>query len=199
MIQPKENELKIPNQRKVEIFQEELDRISDPELKLFATEVLKQLPDYFFTVSVSSTGKYHPEFASGEGGLVRHTKAALIVAEKLFENTTVKELQLTEHEKDLARVSILLHDGCKRGDDENGPTLHDHPNIIVRHIQQFQDELPPILVIDLDQILMAISSHSGQWTTSKYSYIKLDRPESNLDKVVHISDYIASLKIEPQH
>lgn len=42
------------------------------------------VPMDFFTQPASSSGKYHPSYALGVGGLVRHTKAAMIMAKMLF-------------------------------------------------------------------------------------------------------------------
>ena len=42
------------------------------------------LPEYFFEVAASSTGKYHPVYALGVGGLVRHTIAAVEIANEMY-------------------------------------------------------------------------------------------------------------------
>src|SRR6185437_7550028 len=89
-------------------FKNELHNIKYQPLKIFAEWCLNQLPDYFYEVAASSTGKYHPAYALGEGGLVRHTRAALGIAEELFKNDTVQNFD--DLEKDIIRVSLLLHD-----------------------------------------------------------------------------------------
>ena len=48
--------------------------------------LIELLPNYFFEVPASSTGKYHPEFALGDGGLIRHTKVAVRIAYELLNN-----------------------------------------------------------------------------------------------------------------
>ena len=53
---------------KTEIFKTELNYIKNDRIKRSAEKFLDLLPDYFFTIAASSTGKYHPAFASGEGG-----------------------------------------------------------------------------------------------------------------------------------
>lgn len=42
------------------------------DIAKFTIEVLKQVPSYFYIVQASSSGRYHPTYALGEGGLVRH-------------------------------------------------------------------------------------------------------------------------------
>jgi len=57
----------------MEIFEKELSQMTDSKAKEFTKQCLEKLPEYFFEVPASTTGKYHPEFSLGEGGLVRHT------------------------------------------------------------------------------------------------------------------------------
>ena len=69
---------------KTEYFITELDFIDDPKIKEIAQNLIGQLPDYFFEVAASSTGKYHPNYALGKEGLIRHTKAAVRIANDLL-------------------------------------------------------------------------------------------------------------------
>ena len=71
---------------KKDIFKTEINYIRNPEYQKNAEVLIELLPDYFFEVPASSTGKYHPKFASGEGGLVRHTKAAVRIAHELLDS-----------------------------------------------------------------------------------------------------------------
>ena len=57
---------------KIVLLEQELNYIKDANIKLFASKVVEILPSYFFTIAASSTGKYHPQYALGEGGLLRH-------------------------------------------------------------------------------------------------------------------------------
>ena len=65
------------NEEKTKVFEKELSYINNPRYKEGAQKLISLLPDYFFEVPASSTGKYHPSFALGSGGLVRHTKVAV--------------------------------------------------------------------------------------------------------------------------
>ena len=57
--------------------------ICDPEVKRLVRIVLDKAPENFWTIAASSTGKYHPEYAAGEGGLIRHTKAVVRIADHI--------------------------------------------------------------------------------------------------------------------
>ena len=65
-------------------MEEEIELIKDEELKKFAKYCMDKVPEYFFHVAASSTGKYHPAYTLGEGGLVRHVKAAVKIADCLL-------------------------------------------------------------------------------------------------------------------
>ena len=67
-----------------EVLQKELDFISNDVIHDFVSVALDKLPEYFWSVPASSSGKYHPSYALGNGGLVRHTIAAVNIADILF-------------------------------------------------------------------------------------------------------------------
>ena len=53
---------------KSEKFAKELEYIKSEDIKNFTRVALDNLPDYFFEVSASSTNRYHPSYALGDGG-----------------------------------------------------------------------------------------------------------------------------------
>ena len=61
----------------INYFQKEFSYIKSDEYKNDYKVLVDLLPDYFFKVAASSTGKYHPAFSLGDGGLLRHTKVAI--------------------------------------------------------------------------------------------------------------------------
>ena len=72
--------------KKTDIFKKEINYVKNANRRKDVKTLIELLPDYFFEVPASSTGKYHPEFALGEGGLVRHTKLAVRIAIELLNN-----------------------------------------------------------------------------------------------------------------
>ena len=91
-----------------DVFNIELKYIKNKKYRDNLEIMLNLLPQYFFKVAASSTGKYHPSFSLGEGGLVRHTKTAVNFAISLFDI-----YKLDESTKDLIIISLLIHDGLK--------------------------------------------------------------------------------------
>ena len=84
---------------KQEKFMQEINYIKNEKYRENAKILIEGLPDYFFSVPASSTGKYHPKFSSGDGGLVRHTKAAVRIAYELL-NSMIGDVFKSD-EKDL--------------------------------------------------------------------------------------------------
>lgn len=183
-------------------FENELPNIKYKPLRVFTKWCLEQLPDYFYEIPASSTGKYHPAYALGEGGLVRHTRAALGIAEELFKNETVQ--QFNDLEKDVIRVALTLHDGCKNGLDGSAHTVTTHPLDVMTHITQrywkvdedsLPDEVIEITESDLyDTIDNCIRSHMGRWCTDRDGKQILPKPDTELEKFIHLCDYLASRK-----
>ena len=87
-----------------EIFKIELDYIKNLRIRNACLEMIKLLPDYFFEIPASSTGKYHPVYASSEHGLVKHTKVAVRFAYELFNIENINS-KYTSVEKDLIIMS----------------------------------------------------------------------------------------------
>ena len=109
-----------------ECFENEISWIHSKSIQQFARYCVDNLPDYFFMVPASSSGKYHPSYALGDGGLVRHTKAAVAVAHELF-NLEMFQKQFSDTEQDLILLSLILHDGKKQGGGNGKHTVFEHP------------------------------------------------------------------------
>lgn len=185
-------------------FNQELESINYKPLKIFAEWCLNQLPDYFYEVAASSTGKYHPTYALGEGGLVRHTIAAVRIAEELFRNETIQSFNDTE--KNIIRTVLLLHDGVKHGTDGSEYTVATHPLEVVKYLEDRYFEVPEetlpnevIEVMECDlwgDIANCIKSHMGQWNTEyKTGEEILPKPQTEMQKFTHLCDYLASRKM----
>lgn len=185
-------------------FKCELQTIQYKPLKVFVKWSLEQLPGYFYTVPASSTGKYHPVYALGEGGLIRHTQAAFRIANELFKCETIQTFNDTE--KDIIRTALILHDGVKHGTNGSQYTVATHPLEVVKHLEDkyfevdeetLPDEVIEVMESDLwEQIRVCIRSHMGQWNTDyKTKEEILPKPGTEIEKFVHLCDYLASRKM----
>ena len=166
------------------MFLEELELIKNDEIREITARLLDGAPDYFWHVAASSSGKYHPAYALGEGGLVRHVKAAVRFAHHLF---VINDF--TDKEQDYIIAALLLHDVLKHGKDgDEGRTVFKHPILAADYIRENTTGEYAEVVSSL------VATHMGQWTTSKYSSVVLQAPETRLQKFVHECDYLASRK-----
>ncbi len=177
---------------KSDIFKTELDYIKNPNFRESAVTMLELLPDYFYKIPASTTGKYHPKFALGEGGLVRHTKVAVKIAYELCQNNSIGNV-FTDTEKDLIVIALMLHDGTKTGLNGSEYTAFDHPLIVCDHIRNNKDKLK-FTDEEIELICSMISSHMGEWNTNKYSKVVLPLPINKYQKFVHMADFLASRK-----
>lgn len=177
---------------KADYFKKELGYIKNPKIKNSCQTMINLLPDYFFEIPASSTGKYHPEFTLGEGGLVRHVKAAVIIARDLLANPSIGN-KYTSDEKDLMLMTLILHDGLKSGLTHNRYTQFDHPTLIKNYILDNKDKLE-LTDKELEFVSKAIESHMGPWNKDSYSDITLPVPKTKYENFVHMCDYLASRK-----
>lgn len=176
---------------KSEIFKNELNYIKNEEIKKSTMYMLEILPDYFFEIPASSTGKYHPKFASSTNGLVKHTKVAVRIAYELLNNPSLNKFN--EREKDLIIMSIILHDGLKSGLEKEKYTKVDHPLLIANYIKENKERLF-LNEDDIEKICSSISSHMGPWNTDYNGNEVLPKPKTAMQRFVHMCDYLSSKK-----
>lgn len=166
------------------------------------------IPDYFWSIPSSSSGKYHPEDEICEGGLVRHTLKTVKVAKdtmaviKDMLSTNIEILNeeydyvgqlltlagnISKKDREYAIAALFLHDSYKNGNPNVGHTIHEHPIVAAQAVSKVLNPCANI-------VARLIVSHMGRWNTSKYSEVILPTPEDDLQKFVHLCDYIASRK-----
>ena len=176
----------------IDVFNKEYKYIKNDRYRKIAKELVSLLPEYFFKVAASSTGKYHPAFSTGEGGLVRHTKTAIRIAKELLDNNSIGH-KFTDDVKDLIIISLMIHDGLKHGLTDEKFTKHEHPIIICNYIKENIDKTS-LTKEELDFITKVVSSHMGEWNTSSYSSVVLPLPKDKYQRFVHMCDYLSSRK-----
>ena len=171
--------------RNVKIFERELNLIVNEDLRMAVKSYLDEdTPDYFWTDGASSSGKYHPKFSQGVGGLVRHTKAVVMFAEELLRMSSYAYMR--DEYKDFVIAACLLHDTVKYGEGEFDKSEYKNhaqnaSKAFASYCEQVFDFTPHFLLLN------AIESHMGQWSTDREN-----RPFTSVDRCVHMADYMAS-------
>ena len=177
---------------KVEVFKDELEYIKNERIRKSAETLIELIPDYFFEVPASSTGKYHPSFSQNEGGLLRHTKVATTIGKEVLSLEYTNNL-FTDDEKDILILSIMLHDTQKLGNPKERYTRFDHPLLAADFIEE-NKEKTELKEEEITLLKRVISSHMGQWNTSNYSNVVLPKPSDKYEFFVHMCDYLSSKK-----
>lgn len=177
---------------KLEIFEIELGYIQDETVQEDCRTMIELLPDYFFEVAASSTGKYHPEYSLGKGGLLRHSKAAVRIGYELLQDSCIGD-KYSDIEKDIMLMGLLLHDGLKLGLPREQYTRIDHPILMANYIMEHKEEL---LMSDeeIELLCSVIRTHMGPWTTDYQGNEILEAPKTKYQNFVHMCDYLASRK-----
>lgn len=176
---------------KIDYFNKEYEYIKNDKKKNDIKYLVSKLPDYFFEIPASSTGKYHPDFASTSHGLVKHTKVAVRIAKELFDNPGLNNF--TDDEKDIIIMALILHDGCKSGMVKEKYTRFDHPLIICDLINENRSKLS-LNDDEVDLLTRIISSHMGIWNKDYNGNEVLPIPKDKYQRFVHLCDYLSSKK-----
>lgn len=137
------------------------------------------IPNYFWLVPASSTGKYHPSFSCRTGGLTNHTLAAMKIFKRL-----AKHFEVFNEDIEIGLIALTFHDTFKLGPKKERYTVHKHPLYAA----------VPFITLGENKIAECIKSHMGRFNKNNYSNIILPLPEDDLQMLVHIADYLSSRK-----
>ena len=172
-----------------------LATIVNEDIREFAKVLIEELPSYIWEVGASSTGKYHPAYSLGAGGLMRHQIAVVRFLNYFFELEQYNT-KFTSREIDLMKVAGLVHDGRKSGEqadyERSKFTKFDHPIQMANVIRGYEGQY--LNHDELEFIAHCIESHMGQWSTDKKSSVVLPKPIDEYQCFVHLADYLASRK-----
>ena len=187
-----------------EHFKDELAYIENDKLREIVAETLDASPECIVHIPASSSGRYHPAYSLGEGGLMRHIKAAIGIAHCMIETEIFDNMVNNTKNKDMyadaAYAALILHDCCKPDDTEKHGTRFDHPllaanlfkEVAKKHINNGNMHYMKSVV---PMVYNSIASHMGQWTTAPYARgVVLPKPKTGIEQFVHMCDYLGSRK-----
>lgn len=161
-------------------FEEELDYIDNDDIRNLVIVYLDEVvPEYF---------------ALGVGGLLRHTKAAVKIAQDLL--GLEQNVFLSEPYHDDIIAALIIHDTFKQGEGA-GYDVFEHPLLAAEKFMHFtcdfcDDYSWSRLSDDIHYIVDMVSSHMGEWCRSTDSDESLPIPKSDAEKFVHMCAYLAS-------
>lgn len=170
-------------------FEKELAFIHNDKIRNTTSKILEHMPAWFMKEGASSTGKYHPQYAQGEGGLYRHTCAAVKIFVDVIELEQYKSVCWCH---DWGIAALILHDMCKYGynDIPTKYTQFKHPLLVKEWLENLEIDEEYI-----NNVCSLLESHMGQWNTSKYEPdVILPKPTELSQQLIHLCDYLASRK-----
>lgn len=191
----------------------EIDLIQHEDIRQLVRATLDAAPACFWTMPAATTGKYHPAISLGEGGLVRHTRAVVRIAEHLLD---MQGIYPEERQYSIALAACILHDCCKKWDTEKY-TAFAHPRRAAELIATQANILWPADMADLPNATVGellthperayaatapavrllcdcVESHMGRWNFNPRTGEELPRPLTPLQRLVHTADFLASRK-----
>lgn len=170
--------------------------LENDDMKEFAETVIEAAPLYWKTVPASSSGKYHPNYCLGDGGLIRHTLALIRLLNHTWDIKCMSE-KWTSRERDIVRIAGMMHDAFKSGSqsdyEKNKYTKHEHPIIASNAIMKYKG-CGIIPDKEIECIATTIETHMGEFVSSPRSDIVLPEPKNKYQKMLHWADYLASRK-----
>ena len=161
--------------------------IANKDIREFVEKFFdEQVPDYFKHVPASSSGKYHPAYALGDGGLCRHVIATV---KFIVHITALKYLRIDSIMRDKMIAAAMLHDSFKQGlDGSGGHTVKDHARVAAQEITKYAS-VSNIADTDSERSSIArmVATHMGEWGGKT-------QPGNRYEFLVHLADYLASRK-----
>lgn len=159
----------------------EVELIDDEEIREATISALcRGVPDYFWEVPATSSGRYHNPFSRRRRGLWIHVKQVATAYERLV-RSSVEQGDITEAEADAGRAAVLCHDMLKYGHGyaEGDSTVPNHDNL-AGHWLRHNSDLP-------EEAVGAVRAHNGPWYSGP-------NPSNPLEELVHHADMVASTK-----
>ena len=167
-----------------EVFKDDLERIKNIGLRDIIISVLDHYVNPInFEKPASSTGKHHPPFALGYGGLVRHTKAVVQLL------TAIQETRPSLN-WDCLYAAAILHDMWKYSTSSKW-TVKDHAKRAADNLAFVATTISdPILKGDINFIADIVKSHMGRFDDPEFDINADILPEEIV--ILHYADMIVS-------
>ena len=175
---------------KVKVFEGLLNKFETDELRDYCADMIKEIPDYIFTIPSSTSFKYHNKTQCQPHGQIFHILMFAEVMNYVLELEYVKE-KTNERQRDCLRCTPIFHDAIKCGLNGSQYTVHEHPMLAGEWVRNTSVEHD----VDADTkayIARLCESHSGEWTSTNRSKTVLPKPENDEQFFVHMCDYLAS-------
>lgn len=166
------------------LYADIIGQIHRQDIRDFTTACLKDAPEELETIPATVSGKYHPEDARREGGLVWHTQRACWFAWQFIQGY---QWDKDDIRGDIVICAMILHDIGKKGHYAKYFDYIDHPKTAAKMIEKHKDMLPEKV---FKLIQGCVMHHMGPFGGK---FWKKDISKYNmLELTVYNADYLAS-------
>jgi hypothetical protein len=176
---------------KVKVFETLLNKFETDEMREYCKDMIKEIPDYIFTIPSSTSLKWHNKTQCQPHGQIFHILMFGEIMNYILGLEYVLEKIKSARSRDCLRCTPIFHDAIKCGLNGFQYTVHEHPMLAGEWIRKTKVE-HDIDSVTKDYIAGLCESHSGQWTENKRSKTVLPKPETDDQFLVHLCDYLAS-------
>jgi hypothetical protein len=185
------------DQLKIRCFDWEISQMEKNYGEIAVKFICEVIPNEFFWIPASSSGKYHPACSRGNGGLVIHSKRVCYFIHQMTEGLKHPAVSKNAYDMQQSRLifAAMVHDMAKKNKyDSNSPDYKNHPFIaaqmVVDNIELFKGikdgNMECYRAADL------IKTHMGVFTpnitTADFDKLLFDA------KLLYMADYLSSRK-----
>jgi len=185
--------------------------IEDDDLRSFTYFILSQSHPTFWEIPSSSSGKYHPDWENGEGGLIRHIRAVMAFAMSAlrrygYSYETVSDADENAKVRDILAFAVLTHDWGKNGHPAKNwgkyttKTHGEDASKIIKEemLPKFIKFFPEIknreeLEDMVNKACFAVEHHYGVWSKAKFK--PTDERLTDIARILQEADYYSSRKV----
>lgn len=184
----------ISKELKRKVFEVASRTFETENIRNYFLDMSEFIPDYFFTMPSSTTGKYHSAQQCEPCGQLVHAYMLQAYWDVLLALDSIREdMAPTPKDRDLIRCFPFLHDAVKCGWDGSKYTVPEHPKLGANLIHERQ---PEHNISAEDKVFLSglIATHSGQWNKNRKGEEIMPCPRTYAEKMCHYSDMFCSRK-----
>lgn len=176
---------------KKNIFKPLIEQFETQRYKDYCYDMVEHIPDYFFVMPSSTSGKYHNVTQCQEYGQIYHTYMFASILNHLLRLEHNQEKYDTPELRDSMRCIPIFHDAIKCGWNGSTYTVQNHPLLAKEWV------LSTIVEHDIPKenkqiIANACEAHSGQWNTDRKGNEIMSKPRNDLEFLIHECDILSS-------
>lgn len=176
----------------IEYFVPLINRIPRQDIRILTKQFLSEAPAYFWSVSATLSGSYHPIHSRGPGGTCRHTYETVLIGEGLASTEGIRQKD-SPLELSMIMSALLCHDVTKYGEADDYTTIDSrkayaiHGNLCYARMIKFAEK--NISQKDVQKQWFMI----GEMVQTHMGAFGPIAPKTTLQKIVSYADMCASM------